>query len=183
MCKATIMLTVFRDGTMLGWDNIENKHPNMSVQVTTSPVSSRRSPWWRNASTKILWPTSGATTGRHQRFQPNDSQLYNINKVVFFLRVRSGTPSCGFVWSTVAEDHSRIFIMVTDILLDSALHHIIFVLLIFLLRSATVYLKLYIQMNEFKESLLARCKELALPPHGKKILVLTDITELLICDM
>lgn len=35
----------------------------LSVQVMTSRPSSRRSPWWRSASTKTSWPTSAVTTG------------------------------------------------------------------------------------------------------------------------
>lgn len=35
----------------------------LSIQEMTSRPSSRRSPWWRNASTKTSWPTSAATTG------------------------------------------------------------------------------------------------------------------------
>lgn len=37
-----------------------------SVQEMTFPSYSRKSSWWRNACTTILWPTLGATSGKSQ---------------------------------------------------------------------------------------------------------------------
>lgn len=63
-----LQLSKLRAPTPARW---ERKHSLtcLSVQVMTSHQSSRRSPWWRSASTKTLWPTSAVTTGA-ACFQP-----------------------------------------------------------------------------------------------------------------
>lgn len=63
-----LQLSKLRAPTPARW---ERKHSLtcLSVQVMTSHRSSRRSPWWRSASTKTLWPTSAVTTGA-ACFQP-----------------------------------------------------------------------------------------------------------------
>lgn len=39
---------------------------SLCFQGMTFPSYSRKSSWWRNASTTILWPTLGATSGKSQ---------------------------------------------------------------------------------------------------------------------